>query len=174
MALAYLGRIPDAIKQIDAAIVNCKQDDESLPVLLATLGLISVRGGAVAQGESLYLRALERFIDQKARVSAILAALHWTREESRLGFDEAPSLLKTIKKVAKNLPLPSAHDVQAMISTVEEEARQAPSPVHVNADELKLVREKIPHLESTVNQKWTKPPANKTRRTGNVIDLLSP
>jgi tetratricopeptide (TPR) repeat protein len=174
VALAYMGNIKEAIKQISAAINAIEHDAENIPVLLATLGLISVRGGAVEQGEALYLRSLDRFTDQKNRAAAVLAALHWTREEIRLGYGEVPRLLASIKKAAKKLPLTLAHEIQAMLAIVEGELKQTPKSIFVEPAAYASVLEAVPRLEAALNQKITEKATSRTRAARHVADLLDP
>lgn len=123
VALSYLGDVEGALRELELAFTHREQD--GLAVLIASLGLIAFRNDDVEIGANYYARAMAEFLEAKDRVSMLMAAVHWLREEARLGSKDVEKWINVISKQAKTLPTHRQNDVNAFMKLIEREQKQS-------------------------------------------------
>jgi tetratricopeptide (TPR) repeat protein len=97
-ALARIGRIDEAKKALDSAVVHEATTGEKLTII-ATLGLICFREGHIEKGRELYASAVQGFKAIRNSRSAAIATYHWAVEEKRANSENAKSKIEEAKKV---------------------------------------------------------------------------
>ncbi len=138
---AYTGQLKGALQDVVSAIeqiahlTSAEDDGCSVPFLRATLGLIAYRSGHASLGESFYAQSLSQFLEEKDRPSFLLAALHWCREEARLGAPDVSRTLELIRKRIKVLPTTQAPELQSMLELVSNEVKQKSLEISLSASD---------------------------------------
>lgn len=126
VASVYLGRIEDAIDDVETALKYDSTRDASLDThLVATVGLIAYRLGLPDLGEKCYGTAVAKFVKCKSRDSVLLACLYWVREIARYNPEQARADFEFIKKnSSKMLSGRRDPEVESMLDIVGSEVEQ--------------------------------------------------
>jgi Tfp pilus assembly protein PilF len=115
VALAYLGRIPEA----RASFARVDENDTAVfpkAVYLATKGLLAYRSGDIDAGRKHYLEAAESEDSNRDPTLRALVYWHMLREESHVGTPNARELMERAWSKSKSLPI---LELEAMKQTVE-------------------------------------------------------
>lgn len=124
VARAYLGRLEDALEDIQGAVQLGGKDD---PYLIATLGLVAYRSGHVALGAQCYGTATAQFVKQKDRPTLALAILFWIRELARSGSPHAAEDFQYIKRHLRPILQGRREpDIESMLELIERELASPP------------------------------------------------
>lgn len=120
---AYLGKLDGAMRDISLALMD--PDGRKDPHLLATIGLLAYRAGHFTFGSECYLTSLSWFSKKKDRASVTLGALHWLREEIRIGSPISTEMLDILKKQCVFPEVSRAPETLALLEIVEDEISSA-------------------------------------------------
>ena len=116
VAHAYCGQINNAYEDLKNAL-KVRKDE---PHLLATLGLIAYRAGAVDFGQRAYTMSVAWFASQKDPASLARAYLYWLREGVIAGTTNGAQELVELKGIVERLPTKDKEgDLYGLINQVE-------------------------------------------------------
>lgn len=93
VSLAYMGKISEAAIEFDK-IKQEEIDSVYQPIYFATKGLIKFRLGSLEEGRHLYREAVDKAKSRKDIRTAVLAILHFAREEFRHAPNKGEKLVK--------------------------------------------------------------------------------
>lgn len=115
---AYLGKLAGARQDIALALASPEARED--PHLLATIGLLAYRAGHYDFGSECYLASMAWFAKKKDRASVTLGALHWLREEIRIGSSGATEVLEVVKKQCVYPEVARAPETLGLLEVVEQ------------------------------------------------------
>jgi len=126
VARAREGQIGEAIADIVKAAEVVEEED--IPVLLATVGLVEFRAGNPATGEELYRQSVEDFVEQKRNSHAVFAILHLADELMSFSPERGKEMLDLAKKCRRFVSGPPDLEIEAYLDGVEATSKRPPEP----------------------------------------------